>query len=90
MANAFENGKAIISPNVINNMPKIKTPDHEVTFKIRKLNPVNKAPVSISPDLENVEFSNHFIKGISKTKIKNPFIPSRIPISNSLKKWASL
>ena len=85
IANALENGKAIISPKVMSSIPIIKTPAHVVIFKTRKLNPVKRAPVSINPDFVNLEFSNHFINGISNTKIKNPFRPNKIPISSSLK-----
>ena len=53
----------------------------DVIFKIRKLNPVKTAPKSINPSFVYLEFSNHFIKGISKTKIINPFNPNNMPIS---------
>ena len=47
---ALENGKAIISPMVINNIPTIKMPIQGVINNTTKLNAVKSSPIIIKND----------------------------------------
>ena len=89
-AQAFENGKIIISPTVIKSIPTINIPVQPVRFRIKKLAVTSSKPIAILCTLE-LDFSSiYLIKGISNTKIIKPFIASKRPIWCSLNEWISL
>ena len=45
MANAYENGNAIISPRVINSIPITTIPIHVLKFKISRLKVTSNKPI---------------------------------------------
>lgn len=90
IANALENGKAIISPTVINKIPITNMPVHEVRLITKKLKATSNNPNKVKPIFERFNCSHQWINGISNKKMNKPFKPKSNPISTGVNVCTSL